>query len=440
MREKKLAVVCIGRFAPPTKGHSLVFSMVNDLAKKLNADGWIFTTTSYWKTNKASNAEDRRRNPIPFEFKVSTLNKIVKEHNWSIQVYDEKDASSPVLAAKKLYEMGYTGVKFIAGSDRIKGEDEYESLVKSYNGKEYDLDPITFEKAGDRVSAAASDADFIKTISGTELRQCVLNSDFESFSKMIDSHNEDLKLKLFGIIKTNFDEIQQIDTDKVNIKKARDDAKAQKRADIDSRKAARMLKFESMLIEEEKILKSELYKGIADEDEEHGDTFLNYIKKARDLHDMETDVATDHLTKVDPEYYSKIQNFFDSESEPQAEFDLIESVVEELALLHDLDSDCLWEEFEQFSDEELLEYAVDAKGYKSSTGGLTQKGRDHYNKQSGGHVQAPVTTPPSKLKPGSKAAKRRKSFCARMGGVKGPMKKPNGEPSRKALALKKWNC
>jgi hypothetical protein len=82
----------------------------------------------------------------------------------------------------------------------------------------------------------------------------------------------------------------------------------------------------------------------------------------------------------------------------------------------------------------------DAKGYKNPTGGLTQKGRDHYNRESGGHLKAPVTTPPSKLKKGSKAANRRKSFCARMGGVEGPMRKPNGEPTRKALALRKWNC
>ena len=88
-------------------------------------------------------------------------------------------------------------------------------------------------------------------------------------------------------------------------------------------------------------------------------------------------------------------------------------------------------------DEELEE---DAKGYKNPTGGLTQKGRDHYNRETGGHLKAPVTTPPSELKKGSKAANRRKSFCARMSGVKGPMKKPNGEPSRKALALRKWNC
>ena len=89
---------------------------------------------------------------------------------------------------------------------------------------------------------------------------------------------------------------------------------------------------------------------------------------------------------------------------------------------------------------EIEEAAVDAKGHKSSTGGLTQKGRDYYNNKTGGNLQAPVTTPPSKLKPDSKAAKRRKSFCARMGGMPGPMKDENGKPTRKALALKKWNC
>ena len=91
--------------------------------------------------------------------------------------------------------------------------------------------------------------------------------------------------------------------------------------------------------------------------------------------------------------------------------------------------------------EYLLEYAIDAKGHKSSTGGLTQKGVDAYNRANPGHhLQTAVTTKPSKLKPGSKAANRRKSFCARMGGVKGPMKDEKGRPTRKALALRKWNC
>ena len=80
------------------------------------------------------------------------------------------------------------------------------------------------------------------------------------------------------------------------------------------------------------------------------------------------------------------------------------------------------------------------RGEKSKTGGLTQKGVDKYNRATGGNLKTAVTTPPSKLKAGSKDANRRKSFCARMSGVEGAMKKPNGEPTRKALALRKWNC
>jgi hypothetical protein len=121
------------------------------------------------------------------------------------------------------------------------------------------------------------------------------------------------------------------------------------------------------------------------------------------------------------------------------QFDLIEEMVSDIAEQHNLDPEMVWEKFEEVSDEELFEAAIDAKGHKSSTGGLTQKGRDAYNAK-GGNLQAPVTTPPSKLKAGSKAANRRKSFCARMGGMEGAMKKPNGEPTRKALALRKWNC
>jgi len=78
---------------------------------------------------------------------------------------------------------------------------------------------------------------------------------------------------------------------------------------------------------------------------------------------------------------------------------------------------------------------------KNPTGGLNRKGIASYRRENpGSKLSMAVTTKPSKLDPNSKAAKRRKSFCARMGGVKGPMKKPNGEPTRKALALRKWNC
>ena len=68
--------------------------------------------------------------------------------------------------------------------------------------------------------------------------------------------------------------------------------------------------------------------------------------------------------------------------------------------------------------------------HKSRTGGLTAAGRKKYNRATGSNLKAPQP----------QARPRNRSFCARMSGVKGPMKKPNGKPTRKALALRKWKC
>jgi hypothetical protein len=78
---------------------------------------------------------------------------------------------------------------------------------------------------------------------------------------------------------------------------------------------------------------------------------------------------------------------------------------------------------------------------KNPEGGLNAAGVASYRAQNpGSKLQTAVTTKPSELKPGSKSANRRKSFCARMGGMRGPMKDEKGRPTRKALSLRKWNC
>jgi len=124
------------------------------------------------------------------------------------------------------------------------------------------------------------------------------------------------------------------------------------------------------------------------------------------------------------------------------QFDIIEEMVEQLSEEHGVNPDVIWEDFDSVNDEELLETAAWRRSAgKSKKGGLNAKGVASYRREHpGSKLQTAVTTKPSKLKAGSKAANRRKSFCARMGGVKGPMKKPNGKPTRKALALRKWNC
>ena len=90
--------------------------------------------------------------------------------------------------------------------------------------------------------------------------------------------------------------------------------------------------------------------------------------------------------------------------------------------------------FKQFLEESA---AWKRKEGKNPEGGLNAKGRASAKKE-GHNLKPPVSAKQAKKSP--KAAARRKSFCARMGGMEGPMKKPNGKPTRKALALRKWDC
>jgi hypothetical protein len=81
---------------------------------------------------------------------------------------------------------------------------------------------------------------------------------------------------------------------------------------------------------------------------------------------------------------------------------------------------------------------------KNPKGGLNQKGVDSYKKENpGSNLKTAVTTKPSKLKKGSKAASRRKSFCARMSGMKKKLtsaKTAKDPDSRINKSLRKWNC
>lgn len=74
---------------------------------------------------------------------------------------------------------------------------------------------------------------------------------------------------------------------------------------------------------------------------------------------------------------------------------------------------------------------------KNPKGGLNAKGRASAKKQ-GMNLKPPVSAKRAKKSP--KAAARRKSFCARMSGMPGPMKDEKGRPTRKALSLRKWDC
>jgi Domain of unknown function (DUF6321) len=78
------------------------------------------------------------------------------------------------------------------------------------------------------------------------------------------------------------------------------------------------------------------------------------------------------------------------------------------------------------------------KVYQNPEGGLNAKGRAYFKRTEGANLKPPVSAKQASKSP--KAAARRKSFCSRMGSVPGALKDEKGRPTRKALALKRWDC
>ncbi len=130
----------------------------------------------------------------------------------------------------------------------------------------------------------------------------------------------------------------------------------------------------------------------------------------------------------------------------EQQFDQIQEMIETLAEQHGVDPDLIWEDFDIIDDETLLEVAEDWQkvNRRDKTDGMSSKAVKAYRRENpGSKLKTAVTTKPSKLKKGGKAAKRRKSFCARMSGMKkahagAKTKRDPDSPINKAL--RRWNC
>lgn len=136
----------------------------------------------------------------------------------------------------------------------------------------------------------------------------------------------------------------------------------------------------------------------------------------------------------------------------EEEFDLIESIVESIAVRNNVNSEAIWEDLESLTDDELYVFAVTSEpinedwqkvNKKDKTDGMSPKAVKAYRRENpGSKLKTAVTTKPSKLKKGSKASKRRKSYCSRS---RGQMKMHNISCSKtpdKAIckARRRWNC
>jgi len=138
--------------------------------------------------------------------------------------------------------------------------------------------------------------------------------------------------------------------------------------------------------------------------------------------------------------------------ELEQEFDMIESIIEQIADQHAVDVDLVWEDLSMLTDDELYVFAVTSEmvnedwqkaNKRDKTDGMSKKAVNAYRRENpGSKLKTAVTTKPSKLKKGGKASKRRKSYCSRS---RGQMKMHSiscAKTPDKAIckARRRWNC
>lgn len=155
----KKIVFAFGRFQPPTIGHELLVNTVKKIAGS-TADHIIY----------ASKTLDAKKNPLPVQRKLYYLKRMFP----GVKFAGANDQQRTFIEVAKELNKKYKHLVMVAGSDRVA---EYERLLTTYNGKDFNFDSIEVRSAGER----DPDADGASGMSGTKMREAAKRGDYKLF-------------------------------------------------------------------------------------------------------------------------------------------------------------------------------------------------------------------------------------------------------------------
>ena len=161
-KTKGTLTVAFGRFNPPTVGHQQLMDVA---AASSQADGGDYLIYP-------SRSQDKKKNPLDPDTKISYMRQMFPAHSERIV----NDAANKTIfdVLKKAHNDGYTNVRIVGGSDRVK---EFEKLSNNYNGQLYAFDAIEVVSAGDR----DPDAKGVEGMSASRMRLAAAEGDFRKF-------------------------------------------------------------------------------------------------------------------------------------------------------------------------------------------------------------------------------------------------------------------
>lgn len=162
-QKSKTAVITFGRFSPPTIGHEKLVNKIKDVAAARRADPMVFTSHTY----------DKKKNPLSYDDKTHFL-------QIAFGSVIKKTPARTIIEVAKELSGKYDELVVVVGSDRVP---EFQKLLDTYNGKEYNFKNIEVVSAGER----DPDADDVSGMSASKLRALAAAKDFETFKKGLPS-------------------------------------------------------------------------------------------------------------------------------------------------------------------------------------------------------------------------------------------------------------
>ena len=161
-KTKGTLTIAFGRFNPPTVGHQQLMDVA---AASSQADGGDYLIYP-------SRSQDKKKNPLDPDTKISYMRQMFPAHSERIV----NDAANKTIfdVLKKAHNDGYTNVRIVGGSDRVK---EFEKLSNNYNGQLYAFDAIEVVSAGER----DPDAKGVEGMSASRMRLAAAEGDFRKF-------------------------------------------------------------------------------------------------------------------------------------------------------------------------------------------------------------------------------------------------------------------
>ena len=184
-KTKGTLTIAFGRFNPPTIGHQ---QLMDTAAAASQADGGDYVIYP-------SRSQDKKKNPLDPDTKISYMRRMFPGHSERIA----NDASNKTIfdVLKKAHNDGYTNVRIVGGSDRVK---EFDKLANNYNGQLYAFDNIETVSAGER----DPDAKGVEGMSASRMRLAAAEGDFRKFREGLppDFKREDAQ-ELFDNVRTS---------------------------------------------------------------------------------------------------------------------------------------------------------------------------------------------------------------------------------------------